>query len=300
MNGDGNEDGSAGGAKEVRVVVEGELIGNDARIDLGRKFLEMFGSMLDLESALDVFEFVRAGGHATERNGAGCPVAVGEAAGFGGPADLFGKARPCSWNMSKSVFFARIAGDVIFARARGINKLDFDIFSDSFQVAIAPLLPSVANGIPSTLLKGTLVSAASGMRVDLVGWTPDDIDAATVGFPARNAGSEVFVGVGQAAIVLFSEGVGGRFRVGIAVVPENFDELLALLVRGKFAKGAAFLLGDDVGDLILDPVFVRITEFFGESLLTLLEFLGGQRLGGIFLGRRLFLRDRESGPQQAG
>jgi hypothetical protein len=41
------------------------------------------------------------------------------------------------------------------------------------------------------------------MGVDFIGWTPDGVDTATISLPARDAGREVFVSIGQPAIMLF-------------------------------------------------------------------------------------------------
>ena len=43
------------------------------------------------------------------------------------------------------------------------------------------------------------------MRLDFVRRAEHDVDAAAVGLPARNAGGEMLVGVGDAPVVLFLE-----------------------------------------------------------------------------------------------
>jgi len=68
------------------------------------------------------------------------------------------------------------------------------------------------------------------MRFDLIRRPPNDVNVAAVGFPTGNAGSEMLVGVGKAAIMFFPDRVDERFRVGIAALPEDFFILVTLLV----------------------------------------------------------------------
>jgi hypothetical protein len=100
------------------------------------------------------------------------------------------------------------------------------------------------------------------VRIDFVGRAPEDIDVAAVGFPTGDAGGEAFVGIGDAAIVLFTVGVFGRVGIGIAAPPKFFDELFALFVGGEAEEGVALLLGDDVGDFFGQPGGVG-GAFFG-------------------------------------
>jgi len=48
-----------------------------------------------------------------------------------------------------------------------------------------------------------VVGAPGGMGVDFIGWTPDDVNTAAIRLPANDAGREVFVSIGKAAIMLF-------------------------------------------------------------------------------------------------
>jgi hypothetical protein len=45
------------------------------------------------------------------------------------------------------------------------------------------------------------------MRFDLIGRSPEDVDVAASGFSAGNSRSEMFVGVGKPAVMLFFESV---------------------------------------------------------------------------------------------
>src|ERR1700674_4028347 len=132
--------------------------------------------------------------------------------------------------MGQGILLARVHGNVIFAGAGRIHKFDLNVFPNPAQGAIPPYLPGVGGSRTASLLEWMVVGAASRMRLDFIRWTPDDVHAAAVGFPARNARKEALVSVGKAAVVLFLEYVGGRFRFGITSVPEDFNELLALFV----------------------------------------------------------------------
>jgi len=112
---------------------------------------------------------------------------------------------------------------------------------------------------------------------------------AAIGFPARDAGGETFVGVGHAAIVFFAVSVLGRIRIGIAAPPKLLDVLLTFFVGGEAEEGFAFFLGDDVGNLFRQPGGVGST-FLGElSRLLPANFLA-ERFARRAPGRRLILR----------
>ena len=76
-------------------------------------------------------------------------------------------------------------------------------------MAVAPQLPRISRRRAAALLHGPIVSAAGWMGFDLVGRAPDDVDAPAIGPPASDAGSKVFVSVGEAAVVLFLKRVLG-------------------------------------------------------------------------------------------
>ena len=148
---------------------------------------------------------------------------------------------------------------------------------------------------PSSI--GPLVAAAGGMRLDFVGRAEGDVDAAAVGLPAGNARGEALVGVGDAAVVLFLELVLGGVRRGVAAQPELLDELLALFVRLQALEGVPLLVGDDVGDVLVQPLAVGRLELLAELVLPPAPLLLGHRLGdGFPLGGSggLFLVGREA------
>ena len=73
--------------------------------------------------------------------------------------------------------------------------------------------------------------------------------------------AKCLVRVGDALVILFAEFVFVRVRIGIAAAPEFFDEVFALVVGGQFLKGFSFFVGDDVGDVLVEPVFVSLLQF---------------------------------------
>src|SRR6266567_5604147 len=112
----------------------------------------------------------------------------------------------------------------------GVHELDDDFLPNAFEIAIAPALKRVRRSRAATFLNVTLILTTGRMRFDFVWRTPNDIDTAAIGSPAGNAGGEMFVRIGDAAVVLFLEFV--FFSVGrrIAAQPELFDESVTLFV----------------------------------------------------------------------
>ena len=108
---------------------------------------------------------------------------------------------------------------MVFAGAGGIDKPEFDVVADVFEMAIAPDIEGIDGGGAAALFGGTVVGAAGGVGIDFVGRAPEDIDVAAIGFPAGDSGGEAVVGVSDAAIVFFTLGVIGRVGIGIAAAP---------------------------------------------------------------------------------
>ena len=94
------------------------------------------------------------------------------------------------------------------------------------------------------------------MRFDRVRLAEGDVDVPAVGLPARLAGGKVLVGIGDAAVVLFAEFVFRRVGIGIAAQPELLDEGFALLVVAQVLERLPLLVGDDVGDVLVEPRLV--------------------------------------------
>jgi hypothetical protein len=132
----------------------------------------------------------------------------------------------------ESVLLAGIHGEVVLAGIGGVDKFDFDIFADAFEVAITPQFPRVGVGGAAALSRSAFVGSAGGVGFNLVGRTSDNVNVPAIGLPAGNAGGEMLIGVGETAVVLFLEGVFRGFGMRVASVPEDFDGLFALFVGG--------------------------------------------------------------------
>ena len=64
----------------------------------------------------------------------------------------------------------------------------------------------------------------------------------------------MFVGVGDAAVVLFFKIVLRQVRIAAAAQPELLDELFALFVGIQLQEGIAFIRRNDVGDVLGQPL----------------------------------------------
>src|ERR1700688_717890 len=117
------------------------------------------------------------------------------------------------------------------------------------------------------------------MRFDFVGWAVNDVSAAAVGLPAGNARRIMLVSVGDAPVVFFLVLVFLGIRSGIAPQPELFDELLALVIRAQPFPGLPFLVGDDVGDVLIEPFPVRGLQLFAQLIFLSLALLVGHGFG---------------------
>src|ERR1035441_7708820 len=88
-------------------------------------------------------------------------------------------------------------------KGRGIDELNDDVGSHALNVAVAPLFERVSGCGAAALFRRTLVRAAGRVRFLLIGRSVGDVNAPAIRLPARDAGSEILVGVGDAPVVLF-------------------------------------------------------------------------------------------------
>ena len=103
----------------------------------------------------------------------------------------------------------------------------------------------------------------------------------------------MFVGIRDALVILFLVFVFVRVGVGVATLPEGFDELLALLVGGEFFERRAFGVRDDIGHVLLRPLPVNLLDLL---LLGARAFHHVLRVG-IFL--LIFLREGDGCGERA-
>jgi len=129
------------------------------------------------------------------------------------------------------------------------------------------------------------------MRVDFVRRTPDDVDMAAIGLPSRDTGGEVFVGVGDAAVVLFLKFVDGGVGIGIVVLPEDFNELFAFFVGAEAFESSNFVGREKVFPVFFQELTKVEAEFvFGFLDLFFVRFFGLRFLRGRH-GGRVFLSE---------
>src|SRR3954462_879988 len=98
------------------------------------------------------------------------------------------------------------------------------------------------------------------MTFDFIRLAVDDVDAAAVGLPAGNAGGVVLVRVGDAFVVFLAIFIFIGVRIRIAPAPEFFDEPFAFFVGFEFLERLPLFIGDDVGDVLVEPVLVGLLQ----------------------------------------
>ena len=83
----------------------------------------------------------------------------------------------------------------------------------------------------------------------------------------------MLIGISNALVVLFFIFVFFGVRGRIAALPEGFDKVVALFIVRELPEGGALFVGDDVNDVFVEPLLVRLAQFLLESLLILLALL---------------------------
>ena len=188
--------------------------------------------------------------------------------------------------MQQRVLLVRISRQAVFTAAGGIDKLKFDARTDARQIAIEPTLERIRRGRTSAFVRLALVRATRRVGFDLVGLAPHDIDTAAIRFPPGDPGSVVFVRIGNALVILFSKFILVSIRIRIAPSPEFLYEPFALFISLQFLEGPSFIIGNDVGDVFFQPVFIgllqlglHLASFFRRILtrIAVFVFLGQAR-----------------------
>ena len=104
-----------------------------------------------------------------------------------------------------------------------------------FKIAIVPDLKGEGRGFAAALIHGPLVSASGRVRFDRVGLAKGNIDVSAIRLPSWLSGCKVFIGIGDAPVMLFAEFVFGRVGIGVAAQPELLDEGVPLLIVAQTA-----------------------------------------------------------------
>src|SRR5581483_1558411 len=176
-------------------------------------------------------------------------------------AHLFGQGQTCARYVQQRIFLIRVARDAILAAAGRIDELDLNAGAHAGKIAIEPTLERIGRSRAAAFVRLSVVSAPRRMRFDFVGLAPHDVDAAAIGFPTRNAGSIVLVGVGDTLVVFLAILVFVGVRIGIAPAPKFFNEALALVVGFQLLKSFPLFVGDDVSDVFFEPILVSLFQF---------------------------------------
>src|SRR6185503_4776640 len=91
------------------------------------------------------------------------------------------------------------------------------------------------------------------MRFDFVGLAKLDVDATAVRQRARHTGRKVLIRVSEAFVMLVAILVLFGIGSGVAMVPENGNELFPLVIGFELLKGRALGRRDDQGDILFEP-----------------------------------------------
>src|ERR1043165_8423429 len=183
-------------------------------------------------------------------------VGTVETVRLAGHAQLFHQRQAGVRNIEQRILFGRVHGHAVLAGHGRIDELDDNVAAHALDVAVAPLFARERRRRAAAFLGRPFVAAAAGMRFLFVGRTVRNVHAAAVGLPTGDARREILIGVGDAAVVLFLELVFHRVRGGVAAQPEVLDELLALFIGLQPLEGGALFIGDDVRDVLVEPLAV--------------------------------------------
>ena len=180
--------------------------------------------------------------------------------------------------VQQSVFFVCIDRHVVVVAHARIDELDHHfLLVNGFDIAVTPIFKRIGRGLAAALFHWAVVIAARGMGIDLVGRPEHDINASAISHPSGLTGGEMFVGVRDAAVMLFLVLVLDGVGRGIATEPELFDELISLFVVGELLKRRKLFRRDDPAHVFVQPLLVGRAQFLLECLGVGFLLLFGQR-----------------------
>src|ERR1017187_3303752 len=137
-----------------------------------------------------------------------------------------------------------------------VDEFEHYVSANALDVAVAPGLERKSLALAAALILRELIRSTGRVGFDFIRWAVNDVRPAAIGFPAGDAGSEALIGVGDAAVVLFFEFILFGIRSWITAQPELFDEALAFSVVRETIERPALLIGDDVGNVDVQPNLV--------------------------------------------
>jgi hypothetical protein len=197
--------------------------------------------------------------------------------------------------VKKGILFVRTQRQPVFIRKGGIYEFELDVVSKPFNVPVTPSFPRESPGDAASFVRPSLVGTSGWGSVNLIRSAVNDVDPASVGFPAGLGALVMLVCVSNPSVVLLFEFIAGRARIRIAAAPELFNEVLFLFQRGQVFEDFLLFVGDDVNDILLQPLLeIILPLFIGEILARRFTFtlpLSHQR-------RRPTQCDQEQGKQR--
>src|SRR5215831_1041737 len=101
----------------------------------------------------------------------------------------------------------------------------------------------------------------------------------------------MLVRVGDAFVVFLAIFVFVGVRIGITASPELFDETFPFIIRLQFFEGFALFVGDDIGDVFVEPVLVGLFQ---------LRLLVAGLIHRILIGLVLLLREARGNGKTKG
>src|SRR6266853_4858077 len=144
--------------------------------------------------------------------------------------------------------------EAVVPRVAWIDKIQMDVFAQSFQV---PVMPFFALFATFTIL----ILAAFSVRFNFLRRTESDVHTPAIGLPSRNIRSESLISEYDPAVVLLLEIIVQRFRIIGSPKPELIDKLLPLPITCEVQKSASLFRRNDVNHILRQ----QITENLGKA-----------------------------------
>src|ERR1700733_12874303 len=122
-------------------------------------------------------------------------AAISEAVDLARHAHLLIERKAGVRRVLEGVFFGPVDRHVIVVTHAGVDEFDHYFLANTLDVAIAPRFKRERGSLATAFFLRAFVGTAGGVRIDLIGWTKDDVHVAPVSLPAGDAGREVLAGV---------------------------------------------------------------------------------------------------------
>src|SRR5579859_287421 len=145
LNGDRNQIRIIGDSQEIGMAVKVDLVRGHARIHDRREILEFHRRRrLNLGIEIQAAKLVLAFKLPSERLCVMSAISVLEALGLGSHAHGFHLGQASPRDIEEGVLLAGIHGQVILTAAGGIHEFYFNVFADTWQIAVAPVFKRIS------------------------------------------------------------------------------------------------------------------------------------------------------------